>query len=407
MKVYMGIDWSQSKHDVALMNEAGAIMAQFVIPHTQDGFRLLDATRARLAVAAADCQVGMETAHNLLIDFLWGRGFTHIYVIPPNVVKSSRGRYNQSGARTDASDARLLADLLRTDCRRLQPWHPDALLTQQIRAKTNLVAYLSRSSVALSNRLRAVLLRYYPAAVDVFSNLNTQIALEFICAYPTPQAAAELSMAEFEHFARQHGYRRHSQLPACFARLQQTPPEGAEHTALVYQAEPPLLASQLLQLVRAKAATLREVQALFQQHPDFAVFDSLPGAGAYLAPALLGKFGDDRLRFPTPDSAQALAGTCPVTDASGKHKAIKFRRACDHEFRQIAQQWAMSSRTKSVWANAYWQQARPRCRSDSHAYRCLANRWLAVLWKLWQTRQPYDENYHLQQRMLRSKPRCA
>lgn len=63
-----------------------------------------------------------------------------------------------------------------------------------------------------------------------------------------------------------------------------------------------------------------------------------------LAPALLAKFGDDRARFPTPASVQALAGTCPVTDQSGKRKVIKFRRACDREFRWIVQQRAWRSK---------------------------------------------------------------
>ncbi len=147
------------------------------------------------------------------------------------------------------------------------------------------------------------------------------------------------------------------------------------------------------------------LQHLFCQHPDQAIFASLPGAGRLLAPALLAKFGDDRQRFTTSGSVQALAGTCPVTDRSGKRRVVKFRRACDHEFRHIAQQLAIASTTKSLWAQGYWQLVRPRCDSDNHAYRCLANRWLAIAWKLWQTRQPYDEAYHWQRRMARIQPR--
>jgi transposase len=120
---------------------------------------------------------------------------------------------------------------------------------------------------------------------------------------------------------------------------------------------------------------------------------------------LLAKFGDDRQRFPVPGNLQALAGTCPVTIQSGRRKSIRFRKSCDREFRYIAQQWAIHSLKKSVWANVYDQQVRPRCRSNNHAYRCLANRWLAIAWKLWQTRQPYDEAYHMQQRMQRSMPK--
>ena len=173
----------------------------------------------------------------------------------------------------------------------------------------------------------------------------------------------------------------------------------------MYQPEAVILAKVLLDIVQAKQQLLTELQTLFAQHPDRDIFTALPGAGKLLAPALLAKFGDDRGRFPTAASVQALAGTCPVTDQSGKRRIVKFRKGCDREFRWIVQQWAMNSLKTSVWANGYWQQVRPRCGSDNHAYRCLGNRWLAIVWKLWQTHQTYDETYHLKQLALRRKPR--
>jgi transposase len=388
MQVYIGIDWSENKHDIVVMNEAGAAVVRRTISHTPEGFLELEAICRDLDMASDDFLFGLETAHNLVIDFLWSRNYNQVYVIPPSIVNSTRGRYGQSGARTDQSDALLLADLLRTDRARLQLWHPDSLLTRQMRAKVSLLNHLTRSIVRLSNRLRAVLLRYHPAALQVFSDLRTQTALEFIRAYPTPQAAACLTFADFKAFTQQQRYTQPQKLPACFARLQVARPEATAETVLVFQDEAVLLATLLLSTIRAKNAALRELQVLFQQHPDRFVFDSLPGAGQLLAPALLTKFGDDRQRFPNPASVQALAGTCPVTDRSGKRKVVKFRRACDCEFRHIAQQWAISSKSESVWANAYWEQVRPHCDSDSHAYRCLANRWLSIAWKLWQTRQP-------------------
>lgn len=100
----------------------------------------------------------------------------------------------------------------------------------------------------------------------------------------------------------------------------------------------------------------------------------------------------------------ALASTCPVTDESGKRRMVKFRRACDKEFRQIVQQWTRCSLRKSAWANAYWQQVLRRGVPENDAYRRLGNRWLAICWKMWQTREPYDEAYHMRQRMARSKP---
>jgi transposase len=405
MQVYIGIDWSEKKHDAVFINAAAAVLARITFEHTPRGVAQLETVRRELGVAPADVLVGLETAHNLLIDYLWARNYTQVYVIPPSVVKGSRQRYRQSGARTDQSDAELLANLLRTDQHRLQPWLPDSLLTRQMRAKISLHLYLTRSSVRLSNRLRAVLLRYYPAALEVFSSLGMPITLAFIQAFPTPQVAATLSFEAFQRFARQHKHPRSQQLPARYAKLQTAQIVASPETVAVCQGEACTLAALLLTTLQAKQANLGALGALFAQHPDQAIFASLPGTGAFLQPGLLVKFGDDRRRFPTPGSVQALAGTCPVTTQSGQRKVIRFRRACDREFRNIAQQWALSSLKQSVWANTYYQQVRPGCRSENHAYRCLANRWLAIAWKLWQTQQPYDEAYHLQQRLKRAQPK--
>jgi hypothetical protein len=302
MQVYIGIDWSENKHDIVMMNEAGAAIVRQTIAHTPEGFLELEAACRNLSLPAEACLFGLETAHNLVIDFLWSRGYTHVYVIPPNVVKSIRGRYGQSGARTDQSDALLLADVLRTDRARLQVWRPDSVLTRQMRAKVSLIRHLTRSGVRLSNRLRAVLLRYYPAALHVFSHLRTQIALELMRTYPTPESTTSLTWDEFEAFARRHGYPQPKRLPECWARLQMPYPQATPETVLVFRDEAVLLATHLLHTIRAKNTTLRQLQVLFEQHPDHAIFDSLPGAGKFLTPALLVKFGDDRQRFPSPTS---------------------------------------------------------------------------------------------------------
>lgn len=404
MQVYIGIDWSEKKHDAVMLNEAGQMIYQVVFPHTPEGFQHFDQGCQKLDVSREECLVGMETAHTILIDFLWDRGYTQVYVTPPKAVKASRGRFRQSQAHTDQSDARLIADMLRTDRHRWQPWHPDGELVRQMKAKVSLINYLTKQAISNSNRLRAVLLRYYPVTLQVFSGLRAHITLKFIQAYPSPQAAERLSLAEFKAFARQNKYTHPKRLPACYARLRLPQVAATATIVQAYQEEARLLAGLLLQAMRAKKAALKSLQQLFLQHPDQAIFQSLPGAGEFLAPALLAKFGEDRQRFPNPESVQALAGTCPVTQQSGKHKYVRFRRACDTEFRTITQQWAKASLQDSVWANMYYRRVLLHCKSESHAYRCLANRWLGIAWILWQKRVPYNEDYHLQQHALRSRP---
>lgn len=402
--VYIGIDWSEQKHDVVFQNEAGAELLRRTISHTAAGMEELDRLRQQLGVAPEECVIGLETDHSLLIDFLWGYGYTQIYVLPPNLVKSSQGRRRQSGAKDDPADAALIAELVRTDRHRLYPWHPGSDLLQQMRARVSFLGFLTTGIVRTSNRLRSVLLRYYPAALRVFSSLQTEICQAFIQAYPTPQTAAQLDFEAFQTFAAKHGYTQPRRLPGCFTRLQAPQPQARPASVLAYQGEAQLLAASLNQMVQAKKQTERELNQLMQQHPDRFIFESLPGAGDYLAPALLVKFGEDRQRFPDAQRVQTLAGTSPVTIQSGKSRRVRFRLACDKDFRQIAQQFARSSLKQSLWAEEYYRQVRPRCSSENDAYRRLANRWLTIIWKMWQDRSTYDEAYHMRRRIQRALP---
>ena len=404
MIVYIGIDWSKDKHDIIFMNKQGGHILHLIIAHSPEGFERFNTEREKMGVSPEECVVGIETHHNLFLDYLSSHGYQQIYVLPPFQVSRSRGRHRASGASSDKSDAGVIADMLRTDRRRLIPWRPDNPLTQQIASRVSLQRFLTRSIIQVTNRLRMALWRYNPNATRVFSKLDAQIALQFIIAYPTPEHAEQLTYQAFLRFVKQHRYPNPKKLPACFARLQKPQPQADQATVLAFQDEAVRLSKLALQLVRERVTTEGEIRKLFADHPDASIFDSLPGAGDRLAPALLAKFGDNRQRFPTAQTLQSVAGTCPYTKQSGKRKYVLFRRVCDHEFRQITQQWAKASLDQSVWANTYFQLVQPRCKSTSHAYRCLANRWLAIAWRTWQDGVPYDETLHMRRHALRAKP---
>jgi transposase len=405
MTVYIGIDWSEKKHDVCFMHENGEVLRNQQILHTMDGFVALDRARQELGEQAEDCLVGLETAHNQLVDYLWDLGYGQIYVLPPKTVKSSQGRYRQSGARDDPWDARLIADILRTDHRRYAIWQPDSPLTRQIRSTVRILGHLNKELVRNSNRLRSVLLRYYPAALGLFTRLDAPVTLAFLQAFPTPQAAAALSYDDFVLFMQQHHHTQPKKWPHSYNQLQGPYPITPLEIVAVYSPQTITLASILAVLVESKSYWLKELTALYKKHPDQLIYSSLPAAGTFLEPALLAKLGDDRNRFPTPKVLQAVAGTCPVTQRSGKRKIIYFRWACDHEFRHIVQQWAKLTLDVSPWAEAYFSAVLPHCRNSNDAIRRLANRWLEILWRLWQDRKSYDQAYHLTQHTARIKPR--
>lgn len=404
MPTYLGIDWSTKKHDVAFMNEKGGTITTAVIEHSQAGFAKLEAMRQKLNISQDECIVGMETAHSLLIDHLWASGYEAVYILPPGVVNANRGRNRQSGARTDLYDSWVIADTLRTDLHKFHPWTPGSAELQQMRSMVGQAIFWTKESVRLANRLQAVLFRYYPVALTVFSSWPTKLICDFVQAFPTPEKARQLSWPEFHAFAKEHRYPQPKKLPACFERLQQPHPESSPAIVAANMGDAQNLAVSLRASLEIEDQNLRQLQKLFDSHPDAHTFASLPGTGDWLGPALLVKVGEDRLRFPKATSLQALAGTCPVTDQSGGRRSVYFRRSCDHQFRQIAMQWARCAVKESTWAATYFEQVYARHHSANHAYRCLANRLVAILWKLWQTEDDYDEILHMQNRIKRCQP---
>lgn len=396
MKTIVGIDWSEEKHCVHIHSERGAELARLEIERSARGFQRLADKLSRVSPRPADCLVAIETEHNLLVDFLHRQGYV-IYILAPSLVHSNRGRQGNSGAKDDDRDARLLADILRTDRGALIPWQPDCALVRQMRSLLSWVDALSKQIVQEHNRLRSHLLRYYPQPLMAFNNLLSHYVLRFLVSNPAPTDLADLTLDKFSALCRQNGYYRADRFPALWAALQETSPGVDEAVIPAFRLVTVWLAEQLDELLRKKKETIAHIQTLFWEHPDAPLFDSLPGAGELLAPKLLVMFGDHRQRYPVRSLLPAIAGTAPVTVASGKSRFVKFRWACNRDYRRTAQQFAQSSVRQSAWAAAYFFQHIDRGKSKSHAYRCLANRWLHIIWSLWQKRELYDEGFHLQQ----------
>jgi hypothetical protein len=262
---------------------------------------------------------------------------------------------------------------------------------------------LGQEVVRDGNRLRSILLRYYPAALDAFPHLDSVVFLAFLQTYPTLSQAQALSFEQLKVFLRKPHHTQVRSWPTLYAGLHSDQPASSLDLDAAYA---PLAVAQariLETLLRSRNACLARLEKLFPLHPDHEIYDSLPKAGTLLAPALLAKLGDDRARYPTPAVLQAVAGTCPFTKRSGKHAYVLFRKACDRDFRHIVQQWAHLSLDASPWAATYYHTIRPHCRTDNDAIRRLANRWLEILWRLWVDRRPYDEALHLKQHTVRNR----
>jgi hypothetical protein len=91
---------------------------------------------------------------------------------------------------------------------------------------------------------------------------------------------------------------------------------------------------------------------------------------------------------------RCFAGTAPVLKESGKTRFAVLRRSCNKTLRATVHLWADLSRQTCTWAAAYYQEKKSRGVSHAAALRCLGQRWLKILWKMWQERKPYDEARH-------------
>lgn len=402
----IGIDWADDKHDICIRDAADRrILAEFSIDHDAEGMAQLDETVAALDAEPHECRVAVETPHGLLVGYLLQVGYV-VYAIPPRAVDRYRDRHRQSGTKTDQIDARVLADILCVDRAYHRPIASDSPLAQEIKLTSRQRQKLVAERTRLKNQLTACLKAYYPAALNLFSGLDCAIAWAFLQAYPNAEAASAASRADLEAFFTQQGYSCPRKIPEIYEQLQAPAIPVADWEVRARQQYMLILVGQLATIVPQIKTYEERLSELLDQHEDAFIFRSLPNAGDVTAAWLLGEIGDCRDKFETAGGMQALAGTCPVTVQSNKRRLIKFRQGCCKSFRNATQQFArLSARGEngSAWAKGYLSDQLARGHSVSRGTRALANRWLSIVFRLWQDRVVYDERIHLRNRARRGR----
>lgn len=398
-KLFAGLDWASKTHMVCVVDDAGEIKVRFEIANTAKTFAGLVKRLVKLEVEA----VAIERCDGPLVEALLDAEL-RVIVITPRQVKGLRTRYSGSGAKSDAGDAYLLADVLRTDGHRLQALARDSDATAVLRALSRTRKDLLEARVGLVNQLTAQLERVFPGAIGLFARLDSDVAISFLRRYPTQYTATKLTQARFAAFLRRIAYCGRKPVQELFARLTDAPPAGLS----AVEAEG--RAACVLGLLRAIEAVRREERELeaeiiehLEAHADAHIFTSLPRAGhGVRAATLLAEIGDVRSRFPDEESLAALAGVAPVTRASGKMHAVGFRYACDKKLRNAIIDFADGSRHASPWAAKIYNDAINRGKRHPHALRILARAWIRVIWRCWQDHTAYNPAIHRSAVMLQA-----
>jgi len=385
---YVGLDWADTHHDVEVPYLAGKRVGVRRFAHSHDGLNELQAFLLGIAASPEDLACIVETNHGLLITFLLEAGIP-VYPVNPKTANQLR---KAAGAKTDQMDAHLLAKLGRLELAELRRLEPDSALVQELKTLTRDQDALIQTQTRLVNQLTACLKEYYPAALQLFAKGKPRSTLVFLQTYPTPQAAQAASLAELTATLRAGKHPNPTKAaPKIFAELHRPQLVASE---VMVRAKSRLLLSlvkQLLVVIEEIESLDKAIRPLFLRHDDQELWRSLPRAGKHLAPRRLSEWGDDRGRYADAASVQTLAGTAPVPFQSGHYAKAHKRFACVKPLRNVLYQFAWQSTRQEPWALAYYQRKRARCgKSHSMAVRALANVWVRIIYRMWQSKTNYQ-----------------
>jgi transposase len=402
LMLFVGDDWAEDHHDVEVVDDAGRMLARRRLPEGFDGIATLHALIAahlpeewvdlEPGQAQALVKVGIETDRGPWVAALVAAGY-EVFAINPMSVARYRERHSTSGAKSDAADAHLLAEIVRLDRHHHRPVAGDSEDAEAVKlvARSHQSLIWDRTRHVL--RLRAALRDFFPAAIEAFADLDAPDALELLAKAPDPTRAARLTRGQIAAALRRANRR---DIDAKAERIHQIlHAEQLHRSAAVESAYAAIVTGQvaILQTLNTQIAELGTVVAdHFGRHPDAEIYASQPGLGVVLGARVLGEFGDDPDRYADAKARKNYAGTSPITKASGTRKIVLARYARNRRLADALQQWALGSMRGSPGARAYYQSLRDRRMSHHAALRQLANRLVGILHGCLKTRTRYNEH---------------
>lgn len=388
-RVCAGVDWAKDDHAVCIVDADGEVVDRVTVEHTAAGLRRLVTGLLKAGVS----EVGIERPDGPVVEALLAAGLT-VLVIAPNQLKNLRSRYGSAGNKDDRFDAYVLADVVRTDRRRLTPLTRSTPATIALRSTVRARRDLVEHRVAAANQLRAHLQIVMPAVVGLFSDLDSPISLRFLERFTTQTKLDWLTPQRLAAWLSNASYSGRVDPVVLHQRLLAAPRGTTEADATAH-ASVTLAFVALLRNLNTQIATLAEsIATQLEVHPDAHIVTSLPRAGTLRAARLLAEIGDARGRFPTAEALACLAGVAPSTRQSGKVKAVTFRWSADKELRDALCDFAGDCRRANPWAEDLYQRARARGHDHPHAVRILGRAWANIIWRCWQDGVAYDPHRH-------------
>src|SRR3989454_7094198 len=399
---FVGIDWADAKHAICLQAAGTATREGFQLDHTPEAIEAWGTT-LRTRFSGQPVAICLELNKGPLVFALRKDDFLVLFPLNPLTLARYRAAFTPSRAKDDPTDAALQLALLRTHRDKLQPLNPQS---PTMRALEQLVEHRRRvvgDTVRMTNRLTSTLKNYFPQVLQWFQDKDTHIFCDLLSRWPTLKAAQLARRSTLETFFRDHHVRVGDVLAKRIHAIKTATPLTTDEgviapNALLVQA----LVSQLRVTLDAIEAFDHAIAQRAQRHPDFPLFQALPGAGPVFASRLLVAFGEQRERYASAAALQKYAGIAPGTERRGKKAWVHWRLQCPKFLRQTFVEWTAESIRHSFWAQVYYQQQRDKGNTHQAAVRAVAFKWIRILYRCWQERTPYDESTYLQALMRRN-----
>ncbi|HKT50166.1 MAG TPA: IS110 family transposase [Candidatus Angelobacter sp.] len=392
---FVGIDWADEEH-VWCWQKAGEGKREKGVLTAQAG--AVEGWIGELArrFGPGPIAVAVEQTRAALLWQLSKYEHLHLYVVPPQTSAQFRKTFYPSGAKDDGRDAELLLDLVLQHRRRLRCWAPD---TEQTRRVQNLVEErrkLVNEKTAILNSLTARLKLYFPQMLKWFDPLGTSLVCDLLERWPTLEQLQKVPISRLRQFFHRHHCRQAKLIATRIEEISTARPALKDRAIVEVQASVVPVLVQLLHTLRSGIEKLdRQMAEAVAEHPDYYLYQSLPGAGPVMAPRLLAAMGTQRDRYRSAQELQAFTGIAPVMEQSGKSKWVHSRWRCPKFLRQSFHEWAGHSIRFCPWARAFYQQQRTRGKGHHAATRSLAFKWMRILFRCWQDRVPYNEALYL------------
>src|SRR5499427_9532188 len=295
--VFVGIDWADQKHEWCLQTAGTTQRETGELKHTPE---TVEAWVGQLCQRCGNrpIAVALEQSKGALILMLSKYECLHLYAVPPTMSASMREALYPSGAKDDPRDADLLLDLLLQHRDRLRHLQPDNEGTRRVQNLVEERRKLVDEKTAQLNRLIGYLKIYFPQMLEWFGRLDTKLVCEFLERWPSLEELKKVSTAELRKFFRQRQGRHHELTEDRIQGIVQAMPAIQDRALIEAKQVVVQVIAQLLRSLLEGIANLdRKIEEAAGAHPDFFIFQSLPGAGAALAPRLLAAFGSQRDRY--------------------------------------------------------------------------------------------------------------